>query len=258
LSDWRSLRFGRAAGSYHEATPVQLWMAGRLLELLPQEPPRHSILELGCGTGHLTRRIAARFPEATIRATDLSEGMLREAASSWPGGLPLPKWLPLDARDPSGIDFRPDLVASNALVQWFPDLSAHFRAVRSLARNGTVYLVSGFCRDHFPELEAILGSPDFGYPPGPGHAPEEAAEAAARSGWRIGVSAQESRTETYASALDFLRHLKASGANRPPPENRPLTRAKLQVLLERLAATAAVGDGISITWKPWFLRLEAV
>lgn len=257
MSDWRSLRFGRAAASYHGSTPVQLWMARRLLELLPAGVDKPGILELGCGTGHLTRLLVERFPDATVVATDLSEAMLREAESAWPRGLRRPAWEPLDAKAPRRAGHPPDLVASNALVQWFPDLAAHFRSVRSLSKPGADYLVSGFCRDHFPELESILASADFGYPPGPGHSPAEAAEAAERSGWKVLDLREASKPEIYASANDFLRHLKASGANRPPPADRPLTRSRLQLLLERLTREAGAPEGIRITWKPWFLRLEA-
>jgi len=232
-------------------------MAERLLGLLPIDVVKPSILELGCGTGHLTRLLVDRFPKATVLATDLSEAMLRQAEASWPQGLRPPKWETLDARAPYRASIQPELVASNALVQWFPDLAPHFRSIRSLSKPGTDYLVSGFCRDHFPELEGILGSVEFGYPPGPGHSPDEALEAAERSGWKALLVHEESRLETYASATDFLRHLKASGANKPPPANRPLTRSRLQLLVERLTREAGTPTGIGITWKPWFLRLKA-
>ena len=42
------------------------------------------ILEIGCGTGLLTRDIQARWPDAEIIVTDLSPGMLDKAAA---GGL---------------------------------------------------------------------------------------------------------------------------------------------------------------------------
>ncbi len=251
------MRFGRAAGTYHGSTPVQKWMAGSLAASVPLEPAPDSILELGCGTGHLSLELATRFPGARLVATDLSPAMLREAAARWPLGIAPPKWEQLDGRDPGSSSTRPDLVASNAMVQWFPDLRGHFLSVRSICRAGAQYALTGFSRDHFPELERILASDEFGYPPGPGHELSEAAQAAGSAGWRVARMRQESREETYPSPTDFLRHLKASGANRPPPDGKPLTRARLQRLLERLATEAKTENGIRITWKPWFLLLEA-
>lgn len=251
------MRFGRAAGSYHEATPVQKWMAKSLAASVSADLAPKSILELGCGTGHLTLELAIRFPGARLVATDLSPAMLREAAARWPRAVPAPKWEQLDGRDPGSTSTRPDLVASNAMVQWFPDLRDHFLSLRPICRAGALYALTDFSRGHFPELERILASDEFGYPPGPGHELSEAAEAAQSGGWRVVRMRQESRTETYSTPSDFLRHLKASGANRPPPDGKPLTRLRLQRLLERLATEAKTENGIQITWMPWFLLLEA-
>ncbi len=38
------------------------------------------VLDLGCGTGHLTLRLTERFPDADVVGIDASAGMLREAA----------------------------------------------------------------------------------------------------------------------------------------------------------------------------------
>jgi len=50
----------------------------RLLGRLPAISPKR-ILDLGCGTGHITRFLAERFPEAAVEGVDISEGMLKEA-----------------------------------------------------------------------------------------------------------------------------------------------------------------------------------
>ena len=39
-----------------------------------------TVVDLGCGTGQLTRRLIRRFPDVNIVGVDLSEGMLTEAA----------------------------------------------------------------------------------------------------------------------------------------------------------------------------------
>jgi malonyl-ACP O-methyltransferase BioC len=252
------MRFGRAATGYHDTTPVQRWMATRLVEQLPRDASATAILELGCGTGHLTLELARRFPKSKLVATDLSATMLREASAIWPHEIKPPRWESLDARTPREFPIHPDLVASNAVVQWFPDLEGHLRSIRNLSAAGTVYVLSDFGRDHFPELERILTSSAFGYSAGPGHDPGEALALAKKTGWRARSLHEESRVELYASAADFLRHLKTSGVNRPPPQDRPLTRSRLQALLERLTTEAMAPGGIAITWKPWFLVLEAI
>jgi ubiquinone/menaquinone biosynthesis C-methylase UbiE len=51
-----------------------------LLDFIDEEVDCRRIAELGCGTGVLLSRLAARFPKAQIRASDISGGMLRVCA----------------------------------------------------------------------------------------------------------------------------------------------------------------------------------
>ena len=255
--DWRCSRFGRAARTYHENTPVQSAMAERLADLLSDSFRPGSMLELGCGTGHLTRTLAKKFPDAAILATDLSEAMLEQARTD--GGNPSRvSWRRLDARAPNLPGKVFDLVASNALVQWLPALENHFQSCRKLLSPGGILAIAGLCDDNFPELERILSSPPFAYPPGPGHAVRTAQEAATRSGFLCESMVGEDWEVPYPSATAFLAHLRDSGANRPPPPGKTLGRAGLRELLGRLDREAAFEDGIRITWKPWFLVARAI
>ena len=255
--DWRAGRFVRAALTYHSSTPVQAAMAKRLVDALPPDLRPGSVLELGCGTGHLTRALAGRFPHAPILATDLSEAMLRTARENW--DLPsLPTWQRLDARNPELRDRTFDLLASNALVQWFPDLRKHFRGCRELSGAEGWLAVSGFCEDHFPELDRILAHPPFEYPRGPGHSLLAVSEAILGTGWELSSLVAEEWPVSYHSAWSFLAQLRDSGANRPPPPGKNMGRPGLRQLLARLDSQAPGPEGLRITWKPWFLIARAV
>ncbi len=255
--DWRSARFGRAARTYHESTPVQAAMAERLAGLLSDDFRPASVLELGCGTGHLTQALVRTFPHSSILATDLSEAMLKHARSGSDGPVRI-SWQRLDARAPQLPGQVFDLVTSNALVQWLPDLDEHFLCCRKLSSQGGRLAVAGLCDDNFPELERILSRAPFCYPPGPGHS-SDAAEAAAKRGcWEVEFLASENWPVSYPSAKAFLAHLRDSGANRPPPPGKSLGSLGLGELLESLEREAGDSDGIRITWKPWFLVARAI
>ena len=70
--------FGAMADSYDDliarAVPRYAEMSDRLVDYLPAETGR--ILELGCGTGNLSLRLAARFPRAELTVVDASEEMV--------------------------------------------------------------------------------------------------------------------------------------------------------------------------------------
>jgi len=254
--DWRAGRFGRAARTYHRSTPIQAAMAQRLVDALPRDLRPGSVLELGCGTGHLTRALAKSFPQAPILATDLSEAMLRTARENWDLPSP-PTWQRLDARNPELRGRSFDLVASNALVQWFPDLGEHFRTCREVCSLEGRLAVSGFCDDHFPELDRILTHPPFDYPRGPGHSLPTVSAAIQGTGWELTSLVTEEWPESYPSAWSFLGRLRDSGANRSPPSGRSMGRLGLRQLLDHLDGQATA-EGLQITWKPWFLIARAL
>jgi trans-aconitate 2-methyltransferase len=84
-----------------------------LLARVGARNPRR-VVDLGCGPGHLTAVLAARWPEAEIDALDSSAEMVAAARAR---GVP--------ARRADVRDWRPgprdDVVVSNAVLHWVPE-----------------------------------------------------------------------------------------------------------------------------------------
>ena len=77
-ADWNS--------KLYEAKHAFVWKAAdSLLELLDARPGER-ILDLGCGTGHLTERIASAGAEVT--GLDHSQTMLEQARTTFPQPFP--------------------------------------------------------------------------------------------------------------------------------------------------------------------------
>lgn len=75
--------------------------------------PRH-VVDVGCGQGHLTARLAERWPDAVIEGFDSSPEMVADAADV--AGV---TFAVADARDwQPGADV--DVIVSNAALQWIP------------------------------------------------------------------------------------------------------------------------------------------
>lgn len=85
------------------------------LDLLARVPLETAarVVDLGCGTGNLTRLLAERWPEAAVTGVDGSAEMLAKAATEAPGLT----WQQADIGD-----WRPeaplDLLYSNAALHW--------------------------------------------------------------------------------------------------------------------------------------------
>jgi trans-aconitate 2-methyltransferase len=94
-----------------------------LVTRIPTERPR-SVVDLGCGPGDLTARLADRWPDAVITGIDSSAEMIERASA--PGVT----FRLGDVRDYTpGPDV--DVLISNAVLQWVP---GHDRLLTSWAR----------------------------------------------------------------------------------------------------------------------------
>ncbi len=106
-----------------------VWRAGAsLVDMLhPQAGER--ILDLGCGTGHLTAKLAESGADVT--GMDASPSMIAQARQNFP---PL-KFVLADARD-FHFDEPFDAVFSNAALHWIHDAESVIRCVAAALRQG--------------------------------------------------------------------------------------------------------------------------
>lgn len=99
-----------------------VWKHGRgVVELLAPQPGER-ILDLGCGTGHLTNQIASAGAEVT--GIDKSQSMIEEARRLYPN-------LRFEIGDASNFHFDQsfDAVFSNAAIHWMKDQPGVARCV---------------------------------------------------------------------------------------------------------------------------------
>ena len=77
--------------------------------------PRLKVIDLGCGTGELTKELADLLPESNVTGLDSSAHMLEKAASFSTGSLSF------EQGNLSTLTQPYDLIFSNAAVQWVED-----------------------------------------------------------------------------------------------------------------------------------------
>ena len=104
------------------------------------------ILEVGCGSGALARRLASALPGAAICACDKSQAMLDAASSHLDPGsaVRLARWDCLDERAFPFEQARFDLIVSSVVVPYLDDAETADLVLRLAARlnpGGTLLLV---------------------------------------------------------------------------------------------------------------------
>ena len=98
-------------------------MAGDLIELLAPKPGEE-ILDVGCGTGHMTAQIAASG--ANVVGVDMSASMVQQAREKYPEII----FAVADARE-LNMEKKFDAVFSNAALHWIKEPE---RAAQAVAR----------------------------------------------------------------------------------------------------------------------------
>jgi malonyl-CoA O-methyltransferase len=259
--DWQrrvAHAFSRAAPRYARLAAAQQAMGETLWTRLP--PRAERVLDLGCGPGHWSARLAAHYgPASRVIGLDLAPGMLEVARAqpSQVGG-----WLCADAGSLPLPDASLDLVFSNLAIQWCLDLDAVLAELYRVLRPGGRALLNTLGPGTLAEVRHAWSRPaqpaallDFrsrerhlaaarlaGFPAVQleqqterFHYPDLAAVMASIKG----VGAQTARPDARLSRHDLARATRRFEALREP-EGLPVSYCRLTLVLDKGAARQGV------------------
>lgn len=229
-------RAHRSMHTYDQQALAQQAMAdGLLTALAAAGPARYGrVLEIGCGTGLLTRRLLARFGIGTLYANDLIPayaGSIEPLAAVPPAArvaflagdietVPLPADL--------------DLVISNAVLHWIRDLPALVARLHAALRPGGRLAFAACGPENLREIRRLTNV-SLHY--------RSLAEVAGIVGRHFTVTAQDEylRTVPFPSAAAVLRHLRETGVNALRREH--WTRGRLRAFENDYRALYGQDDG---------------
>ncbi|MEG3641153.1 malonyl-ACP O-methyltransferase BioC [Magnetococcus sp. PR-3] len=235
--------FGRAL-NYHRKALVQQHVADELADRLGDFPlpdnPR--ILEIGCGTGFLSRHLARQWPEAEFIFTDIAPQMVQRCQSHLSDLPGKRRFMVMDGEHCS-ISGPFDLVVSSLAMQWFQDLPGSLQSLTSLLKTNGLLAFATLGDETFREWQGVCAQ--YGAPFGrPDYPDADQLQAMWPTGGEGDVE-EDHIPVAHASGHGFLRALREVGAHQPSGHHRPVSAALMRRMLQ---ATQGGQHGFTVTY----------
>ncbi len=123
-------------------------MGDQLVKQIQNKHAINSILEIGCGTGYVTRKLLELFPEAHITALDIAPGMIEYSRNNMTQNITFV----CDDIEEMELNKSYDLIVSNATFQWFNHFESTFEKLTSALTPIGQICFSTFGQHTFNEL----------------------------------------------------------------------------------------------------------
>ncbi len=135
--------FDSASGTYDTASRLQKAMGDTMLARIPENFEPASILDLGCGTGWFTRKLANQYPNASPETI---------------------AWLNADAEQLPLADNSADLIFSNLMIQWSTRPETVLAECQRILKPGGTLAISTLLDGTLEELKQAWTKADPGQP----------------------------------------------------------------------------------------------
>ena len=225
--------FSIAKDTYRENAFVQKNMAKSLMFLLEKTCGNSfdKILEIGAGTGFLTKNIISKLKYEELILNDITDNFTQVDVEFIKG-------------DASKIDLPCDcdLIISNAVFQWIDEPCAFFNKIKTNLKNGAVLAFSSFGEQNFKQFKKItqIGLEAFDY------------EKILKScGFKVLHFEQEVQTLYFKNPKEVLKHIKATGVSIKRGER--WTKSKLENFENMYRKYFVDGNGAELTYHPLYI-----
>ena len=202
-------------------------------------PEKNRILEIGCGTGFLTRKLAKKYSPDFFMINDLCiemEPYISDIQNKF-------VFIPGDAEK---IVFSEtyDLIASSSAIQWFTDLETFLRKIEKNLASGGVIAFSTFGINNLQEIKTITNC-------GLKYENVEYLNSLFSRYFDSVEITEEIISLVFPSPRDVLRHLKSTGVNGIMQEH--WNKSKLSRFEYDYRELYTTEKGVSLTYHPIYI-----
>ncbi|MGA1874613.1 MAG: methyltransferase domain-containing protein [bacterium] len=263
--------FSAAAASYDRRSGLQFTISRELLSFLGR-PRAHRIIDIGSGTGRLLDCLVELFPGAELHGFDLAYGMVRQSREMKPmdscgrtGETRSAFFLQADAEKLPYRSASFDLVLSNAVYQWIPDLTGAFQEVYRILKPKGIFCFSTFREGTLAELNSSfhMAYRKLNFEAGQRHVQSfptsrDLADSLEKSGFSSLALKERTMLQYYPDAWSLIRHLKAAGASKAIPHPFPGLggRKIIEEMINSYHRHFQNGKGIQATYQIVLARGE--
>ncbi|MBF0290603.1 MAG: methyltransferase domain-containing protein [Nitrospinae bacterium] len=251
--------FDHGSRFYGDSAPFQDELGLQMVESLATLDHRGSVaIELGCGVGKLTRDVAGTGRYKTVVGLDISGGMLKETQGRLreTGAV-----ASLVQADMESLPFRngsADIVFSNLVFHWLPELAEGFRQVERTLKKDGVFLTNILAEKTFAEIREALDAaqarigaksdPSIFHPFPP---LERILRSLESAGLAITQNLARDYTRVFPDPLSIMRSLKRQGVqnSRGLAEMGLGRRGVMKRFDEEYRARFTVPEGVRLTYQ---------
>ncbi len=213
MLDKKAIRqnFNKSSKSYDSASVLQQEVAKRLVERLDyiKHQPKYA-LDMGSGTGIISKDLLARYPKAYVIALDLAINMAQKSQKVG-GWFRKPKVICADAELLPLKSECIDLVVSNLMLNWCNDLTKTLLGFHGVLAPNGLLLFSTFGPDTLKELQQSWQAVDNNPHINNFIDMHDIGDALLQAGFINPVTDMEMMTVTYSNVSQIMQDLKKMG-----------------------------------------------
>ena len=242
-----ALKFKRALTTYDNEATIQQQMAEFLITNTTNKIGNNfsNLLEIGCGTGLLTKQILSKLEFKKLYVNDIVPDykfFIQRKLS------PHITFIPGDAESITIFPTSLELIISNATFQWFHHLPETLLKLKNLLTSNGYLVFSTLGPDTFKEITQLtnIRLSYFSW---------DKIKEILQTNFEIIFSKQNILTRYFSVATQILEHIKALGVNSLP---KPIWSKKtLQTFKENYTKTFTTPYGLPLTYQPQYFILRS-